>query len=225
MQNSIHSQKEIKTFCRKFKKMLLVVHLSFLHAKQLLMELSFESLQTYAFLLLRLRLANYIPTRCVNLYLPVFIRIGILTQKRLDSHLDKTRRAALRIWSCPISNEQDQNMKLNASLQQADRRNLTASVLVGFVLTSTLCLKPCVAFINSVPVRSCVFLSLKKICNVIARRESSMHHDNTFYKRNVTRLLKCGSANGGGCTKQPILLNNISENTFLTGVDLQLSNF
>ena len=36
--------------------------------------------------------------------LPVFLRLGIWTQKRLDSHLDKTRRAALRIWSCPISN-------------------------------------------------------------------------------------------------------------------------
>ena len=126
-------------------------------------------------LLLGLTLANYIPTGCVNPCLPVFIRVGIWTQKRVDSHLDKTRRAAVRIWSCPISNEQDQNVKLKASFQQADRRKLTASVLMGFVPIATLCLKPWVAFTTSVPVKSCVLLSLKKIFNVVVRRESSMH--------------------------------------------------
>ena len=38
------------------------------------------------------------------------------------------------------------------------------------------------------------------------------------YMQEVSRLLEC--ANGGDCKKQPILLNNISENTFLTGVHL-----
>ena len=225
MQNSIHSQKEIKTFWRLFEKILLVAHLSFLHAKQLLMKLLFESLQTYANLLLGLTLANYIPTPCVNPGLPVFINVGCRTQKRADSHLDKTRRAALRIWSCPISNEQDQKVKLKASLQQADRKKLTASVLMGFALIATLSLKPWVVFTTSVPVKSCVLLSLWKKFNVVTRRESSMHWDDRLYKRNVTRLLKCGSSNGGGCTKQPILLYKISEITFLTGVHLQLSNF
>ena len=107
--------------------------------------------------------------------LPVFICIGIWTQKRVDSHLDKTSRAALRIWSCPISKEQSQNVKLKASLQQADRRKLTASVLMGFVLIVTLCLKPWVAFATSVLVKSCVLLSLKRIFDVAARRKSSMH--------------------------------------------------
>ena len=64
-------------------------HLSFLHAKQLLMNLLFESLQTSANLLLGLMPANYIPTRCFNPCLPVFIRVGISIQKRVDSHLDK----------------------------------------------------------------------------------------------------------------------------------------
>ena len=86
--------------------------------------------------------ANYIPTRCVSPCRRVFIRVGIWTQERVDSFLDKTRPAALKIWSCLISNEQDQNVKLKASLQQADRRKLTASVLIGFVLIATLCLKP-----------------------------------------------------------------------------------
>ena len=149
----------------------------------------------------------------------------IWTQKRVDWHLDKTRPAALKTWSCPISNEQDQNVKLKVSLQQVDIRKLIASVLMGFVFIETLCLKPWVAFTTSVPVKNCVPLSLKKIFNVVAKRESSMHWDDTIYKRNVTRLLQCKSANGGGCTKQPILLNNISENSFLIDVHLQLSNY
>ena len=89
MQNSIHSRKEIKTFWKNFEKMLLVVHLSFLHARQLLMKLLLESLQTFANLMLGLMPAHYIPTRCVNPCLPVSIRVGISIQKRIDSHLDK----------------------------------------------------------------------------------------------------------------------------------------
>ena len=74
-------------------------------------------------------------------------------------------------------------------------------------------------------VKSCVPLSLTKMFNVVAKRESSMHWDDSTYKRKASRFSKCGSANDGDCTKQPILLNNISENTFVTGVHLQLSNF
>ena len=81
----------------------------------------FECLQAYANLLLGLMPANYIPTRCVNPCLPVFIPVGIWTQKRRNSHLDKTKPAALKKWSCPISNEQDQNVKLKGFLQKAER--------------------------------------------------------------------------------------------------------
>ena len=108
--------------------------------------------------------------------------LGISIQKQVDSHLDKTSSAALKIWSCPITDEQDQNVKLKASLKQADRRKLTTSLLMGFVLIATLFLKPWVAFTTSVPVKSCVLLSLKRIFNVVARRESSMHSDDTIYK-------------------------------------------
>ena len=156
MQSSILSRKEMKTFWKNFKKMLLVVHPSFLQVKQLLMKLLFEKQQTYAKLLLGLTLAYFTPTRCVNPCLPVFIRVGISIQKRVYSHLDKTRPAALTIWSCPVSNEQDQNVKLKASLQQADRRKLTASVLMGLVLIARLRLKSRVDFTTSVPVKSCV---------------------------------------------------------------------
>ena len=92
---------------------------------------------------------------------------------RFTFRLNKTRSFENIVMS--FSNEQDQNVKLKASLQQAYRRKLTVSVLMGFVLTATLCLKPWVVQTTSVPVKSCVPLSLKRIFNVVARRENSMH--------------------------------------------------
>ena len=61
MQNSTPSQREIKNYWKKFEKTSSVDQLSFLHAKQLLMKLLSESLQTYANLLLGLMPANFTP--------------------------------------------------------------------------------------------------------------------------------------------------------------------
>ena len=166
------SQREIKTYWKKFENTSLVAHLSFLHAKQLLMKHLSESF-TYANLLLELMPANYTPTRYANPCPPVFIRVGI--QKPVDSHLDKTRPIALKIWSCLIFNVQDLIVKLRASTLQADRTKLIASVLMGFVLIAILCLKQWVAFATFVPVKSCDYLSLKKMSNVAIGEENSMN--------------------------------------------------
>ena len=119
----------------------MVAHFSFLHAKQLLMELLSESLQTIANLLLGLFLPNYTPSRSDNTCPPVFIGVEISVQKSVDSHLDKTRPVALKTWSLVMFNVQDRIVKLRASTLQADRRKLIASVLMGFVLIAILCLK------------------------------------------------------------------------------------
>ena len=63
-------------------------------------------------------------------------------------------------------------VKLRASTLQADRRKLITSVLMGFVLIATLCLKQWDAFTTFVPVRSCAHLSLKKISNEAVRDEN-----------------------------------------------------
>ena len=165
---------EDKNLLEKIEKTSLVVHLSSLHAKQLLMKLLSENLQTYANLLLGLLPANYTPTRCANLCPPVFIRVGISIQKPVDSHPDKTRPVALKIWSGLIFDVQDLIVKLRASTLQADRRNLITSVLMGFVLIAILCLKQWVAFTTFVPVKSSAHLSLKKISNVAVGKENSM---------------------------------------------------
>ena len=146
MQNFIPSQRQIKTYWKKFEKTLLVAHLSFLLARQLLMKLLSESPQTYANLFLGLMPASYTPTRCVNPCPPVFIRVGISIEKPVDSHLDKTSPVALKERSSLIFNVQDVIVKLRASTLQADRRKLIASVLMGFVLIAILYLKQWVAF-------------------------------------------------------------------------------
>ena len=164
-----------KNLLEKIREDVVGGHLSFLHAKQLLIKLLSESLQFYANLLLELMPANFTPTRCANPCPPVFIRVGISIQKPVYSHLDKTGPVALKIWSCLIFNAQDLIAKLRASTLQADRRKLIASVLMGFFLIAKLCLKQWVAFNTFVPVRSCAHLSMKKTSNVAVGEENSMN--------------------------------------------------
>ena len=133
-QKSVFIQWKTKTFWKKFENMLLVVHLSLLHAKQLSMKLFYEFLQTYGNQLLELMPAKCILAWCVHPCPPVFIRVGISIQKPVDSHLDKTRPVSLKIWSCTIFNEQDLIVKLRDSTLETDRKKLTASLLMGFVL-------------------------------------------------------------------------------------------
>ena len=78
--------------------------------------------QTYANLVLGLTLVNYTFARCVNPCRPVFLRVGISIQRRVDLRIDKTRPTALKKWSCLIFNKQEQTVKLQASLQQEDRK-------------------------------------------------------------------------------------------------------
>ena len=119
--NSIPSWRQIKNCCINFQKLLLLVFLTFSRAKQLLMELLFESLQTYANQLSRFMLANFIHIRCVNPSASVFIRIGISIQRQVDSHLDKARPRALKKRICPSFSEQNPIAKSRVSIKQADK--------------------------------------------------------------------------------------------------------
>ena len=211
MQSSIRSRKEIKTFWKKFEKLLLVVHLSFSHGKQLLMKLFFENQQTYANLLLGLTLANYNPTRCVKPCRPVFIRVGFSIQKRVDSYLDNTRPSALKISSSPISNEQDQNKKLKASLQQADRKKNDSFSVDGFCSHCNTVFEDMGCFYHFCPCHELrPSLTEEEIQRGSRKRELDALRRHYILEKGLRLLLKCGSANGGDCTKQPILLNNIS---------------
>ena len=127
MQNSIQSWKKM-AFRKKSETMLLMVHLPFFYEKQLLLELFFENQQTYANLLLELTLAKHTPTQWINPCRSVVIRDGISILRRVDLHLERTSLAAVNVFSCSIFNELDQNVKLKASVQQADRKKDCCSV-------------------------------------------------------------------------------------------------
>ena len=81
----------------------------------------------------------------------------------------------MKIWASPIFNEQEQIAKLRASIQQADSRKMTASVLIDFVVIATLCSKQWATFTSFVPVKKFDHLSLKKVFNVVVKRESWMN--------------------------------------------------
>ena len=139
---------------RTLDEMFFVVLLSFLHAKQLLMELLVEILQTYANQLLGMMLAYYNPTRYVNPCPSVFICFGKSIQRQVESHLHKTRPVALKMWSCPIFSEQDQTANSRVSIQQAYRKKLTTCVLMVFLLIAAVCLMRWAVFITFAPVKT-----------------------------------------------------------------------
>ena len=167
---------------------------------------------------------NYTPTRCANPCPPVFIRSGISIRKPVDSHLDKTRPVALKTWSCPIFNVQDLIVKLSASTLQEYSGKLIASVLMGFVFIRILCLKQWFAFTTFVPVKSFDHLSLKKISKMAVGKETLMNWDEAIYRKKVSLSMKCGNLSGGDFTRQPIMLNYISERVSLTDDQLQNNN-
>ena len=82
---------------------------------------------------------------------------------------------------------------------------------MGFVLIVILCLSQWVAFITFVPVKSSAHLSLKKILNVAVGKENSMNWDEAIYRRKVSLSLRRGNVSGGDFTRQPLMLNYLSE--------------
>ena len=133
MQKSIPSQSEIKTFWKKIREDVVCWPSLVFTSKAVVDEKFIRKSTNICNSSVGIDASQLYPySICQPLCPPVFLRVGISTQKRVDSHLDKTRPAVLKIWSCPITNEQDQNVKLKRSLQQADRRKLTASALMGF---------------------------------------------------------------------------------------------
>ena len=91
----------------------------------------FESIRTCANQLLGFMPANYTPTRCVNLCRHDLTCVGITISRQLGAHFEKTATAALKIGSCLIFNEQDQNIGLKASIQKAGRKRIDTSSVDG----------------------------------------------------------------------------------------------
>ena len=100
--------------------------------------------------------------------------VGIPIHRQVDSHLDDTRPVAVKKWSCPIFNEQDKIAKSRASVQQADRKKLTASVLMFFSHCNTE-FEALAAVVTVVLVKSFGHVSASRIFHVVVKIETSMN--------------------------------------------------
>ena len=223
--NSIPSQREIKTFWKIIKKTPLVVHLSFIHAKRLFLKLLFERKFTNIFdFIVRIdasQLYHY------SMGQPMLT--GLYTRWDIDSQIlrfiprqNKTHSSENMVISHFQRLRSD--IKMRACTIQADRRQLTASLLVGIDLIAKLCLKQGVAFTTFVPVKSCLHLSLKKLTNVAVAIETSMNWEQAIYRRKYSLSLKRGIVSSGDFTGQPLIINYLSENASLTDDRLQNTN-
>ena len=94
-----------------------------------------------------------------------------------------------------------------------------------FVLIAPACLKQSGASPTFVPVKNFVRLSLKKIWNTVAKKESSINSGEDTYKRKAWLSLKCGSVSGGYCTRQLLMLDKKLEQFYLIGVHWQITNY
>ena len=162
---------------------------------------------------------NCVPTQCVNLCHQDFTLFGIFIRIPIDLYRDR-RPAALKIWSCLFFfNEQEQNVKLKASMQQADNKNGCFSV-DGVFLLATLSLKLWDPFITFAPVNKCVpSLTEADIQRGPKRRTGCVETD--FYK---TKRLHCYWNMGVWVvetTKQALESKNIWGKSFRTDVHLQ----
>ena len=223
MQKSIPSLKEIKTFRKKLEKMLLVVHLSFLHTKQLRMKLLFESLQTYANLLLGLTLANYRYWMCQPMHSGLYTRCEFDSEtRRFTPRQNKTRSFENMVMS--YFQRTRPECEIESFFTTGRQKKYVCFSVDGFCSHCNTVFEAMVCFYH---ICLCQELRLSLTEKDIQRDGKKREFDalrRHYIERTASRLMKRGSANGGDCTKQPILLNNISENTFFTGFLLQLSN-
>ena len=203
--------------------MLLVVHLSNLHGKQLLMKLTFEKQQTYANRLLGFILVNYTPTRCVNLCRPVFRRVGISLQRQVDSRRGKTRHVALKLWSCLTFNERYQNVKIKASTLPADRGKLTFSV-DGFCCHYNTVFGEKGCFYHFFPCQEVRPSLTEDDIKRGGRKKELDKLVEVTHEKKSSLSLKSETVSGGDCTRQLIKLNNMSENISFTDVHWQITN-
>ena len=158
---------------------------------------------------------------CTKKHRLVAILVGISTQKRVDSHLDKTRAVALKIWSCLTFNEEDLIVKLTAFTLQAHIKNDCFSV-DGFCFLCNTVIEAMGCFH---PVKNSAQILLKSLSNVALTKENSMNWDEAVYRSNVSLSLKCGNVTGGDFTRQPLMLNYIFDRNSNTDDHLQNTIF
>ena len=156
---------------------------------------------------------------------------GLYTRCDLNPHkdrftptLNKTRNFENMVMS--YFQRRRPQSKMKETIKQADRRKLTASMLLGFVLIAALCLKPWVVLTTFFLVKKRGHPSLKSLSNVVVKKERLINwDDDTVYKKKASRSIECGCSKNRDCRRQALVSKNMSQKTFFTGIHLKLSKY
>ena len=175
MQNSIHSRKEIKTFSKKFERRLLAVQLSFFTRKAVVDETFIRKSANICKSIVGMDASQLYPYSMSHpLPTGLSARWDLTSETaRFTPRQNMTRSFGNMIMSYFQTTRPE--CEIESFFTTGRQKKIDCFSVDGFFLIVRLCLKPWVAFATPVLVRSCVPLSLKKIFNVVARRESSMH--------------------------------------------------
>ena len=87
-------------------------------------------------------LVNYIFSVSVKQCQLVCTQGGSQIRNLLNSNRVRTRRGVLKTWSCHTFNESDHIVKWRVSTRRVHRKRLMLTVLMAFMDTATMCLKP-----------------------------------------------------------------------------------
>ena len=116
--------------------------------------------QTGAKPISEMMLASLFFCLCVKQWQLVCTEDGSQVRNPANLHRVKTRRGVLKTWSSHTFRESDHSDIWKVSTRRLHRKKLMHTLLMAFVDTATICLKPWDA--NIIHVKKLVFLSLRK---------------------------------------------------------------
>ena len=197
--------------------------LSFLQTKQLLTKLFFETLQTYANMGFDAS-PLYPHSMCQPTTTGLFTHWDLKLEKsRFTTRQNKTQSSEFMVMSYF---QRTRPVCIIESFYATGRQKQRDCFSVDdFCSHCNIVFEVMAAFTIFVSVKRFVRPSLKKIFNVVVKREVSRNGDETKYEKKAEVLINCGSVNGGDCTRRAIISEIITEKTSLTDVRLQLSNY
>ena len=157
-----------------------------------------------------LTLANFTPTRCFNRYRPVFIIVGISIQKRVDSYLDKTRPAALKIWSCLIFQQRRPECEIESCFTTSRQKKIDCFSVDWFCSHCNTVFEAMGCFYHFCP---CQELRPSLTEEVVQRGSQKRELDalrRHYIQEKSFKVFEMWECVGRDCPKQPIKLENIS---------------
>ena len=205
--------------------MLLVVFLSFSHAKDLLMKFSLESLQIIANQKCGLIVASQLYPYSVCQPIPT----GLCTRwdlhpqtSRFTPRQNKTRSLENVVMFCFQRGGSDRKIESFYTTGRQKKGNFVS--VGGSCFQCNTMFEAINCFYHFSPCREVRQSITEDDIQLVLKSDSSMNWDQAMYEKEVSVFLNCGSVIGGNSTRQSIVSKNISKKTCLTGVHLPFSN-